>query len=103
MENLRTKAAALKIEGGSPYYLTLDGYYESSMVLNTDFWTGIAAQIGPFAMMVPARDLVMFATLDDANGMQIMQDVAVDVIEQAPYAISGQVYLWRDGGWVVRP
>lgn len=102
LDNLRTKAADLRLEGDSPYYLTLDGYYESSLVLDTDLWTGIAAQIGPLAMMVPARDLVMFAPVDDADALQIMQDVAVDVIEQAPYAISGLVYLWQDGNWVVR-
>ncbi len=103
LENLRAKAVDLKLEGQSPYYLTLDGYYESSLLLDADLWAGIAAQIGPLAMMVPARDLVMFAPVDDAAALQIMQDLAVDVIAQAPYAISGLVYLWQDGTWVVRP
>ncbi len=105
LQNLQTRSADLSIEGSEVgvYFLTLDGYYENAMMLNAGLWDSVTDQIGPVVVSVPARDLVLIATADNAEAIEIMRDIRDDVLRDGAYTLTGVLFSWGDGRWSVVP
>jgi uncharacterized protein YtpQ (UPF0354 family) len=94
----------LSVEGQEVYFLKLDGFYETAFLTMPDFWSDIARQFGPLAMVVPNRDLVVFAPADDAQLVQFLKNTAKTYSKEQPWPVSDQIYFWsEEGPWKLAP
>lgn len=101
LENLRRLSAdKLTIEGGPYLYLvTLDGSYESSLLLDDQLWTSLGGQIGRITAMVPARDILLIADADVPRAVTEMQALVARNIDGLSHRISDRVLEWTGTGW----
>ena len=103
MRNLKTNLPTPKLLELGPDIngIQLDGYYESSLLLNTAFWKkqGLSELIA----VVPSRDIVVFGdnSRPDMNRRALLSDYARDGVRNFPYPISDQVLVFRSGKWQV--
>ncbi|NOX72487.1 MAG: DUF1444 family protein [Alphaproteobacteria bacterium] len=94
----------LTVDGQEVYFLVLDGFYETSFLMMEDYWTSASQQLGPIAMIVPNRDLVVFAPADDAQLVQFLRNTAKTYSNELPWPVSDQVFYWKDEGpWSTKP
>ncbi len=101
LQNLTSRSEALGVEGSDLgiYFLTLDGYYENALLLDPGLWDDISGQIGPIAVAVPARDLVLIAARDNKPALQVMSEIRDEVLRDNPYTLSKMMFKWEDGRW----
>lgn len=97
--NLAQFRSALTIEGDGLYYLVLDGYYENALVLDFDLWRTIESQIGPVAMVVPARDAVLFGAADDPGVRVALAELALEISADNGGMTSAEMFRFTGEGW----
>jgi len=104
VENLQTKIDIAAVEqNGAFFFLTADGFYESSMVLDAALWDNIAEQMGEeIAMIVPARDTVIFTFASNVEAVETLNLIRDDIIKDGAHPLSSLTYIWRDGAWLVQ-
>ncbi len=97
--NLAARRDNLGIGGEGLFYLELDGYYESSFVLDADLWQQIEAQIGPVLMALPSRDVVIFgpAEIDDVRAALV--DLARQISDENGGITSAELFRFSGDGW----
>lgn len=79
--------------------VVVDGFYESSILLETAFWRQIEKDMVGFPVTaVEARDLCLFADSGKPASIQQLQD-AVNEEKQLSHAISGTLLKFTDGVW----
>ena len=95
---LLEKVTVSKEEG--VFIVSIDGFYDASILISDDFWSNQAKELGSEIVMVaPARDLVMFAPKSDKDTTEFMISFARDNISQFSHALSDQPLLWTQDGW----
>lgn len=104
LQNLRHKVEITTFDTSQGVYVVeTDGYYESSLLLYADLWTSVAAQLGgPIALIMPARNLVIFGPADDPDLVAYLKSLARSLIAASPGALSDDVFFWRGGAWTTR-
>lgn len=81
-------------------YVEIDGQFESSIAFLPRFWAQIQEQscgAAPIAAFL-SRDKVFFTHENDAQGLQLLELISVD-LSDVPYVISPDQYRWEDGKW----
>ena len=101
-ENLSRRSAAVVQTrlGPGVYGLTLDGYYESSLLLLDGIWPPIFAQYGELLAAVPNRDVLLLVSPGDPEVVELVREAAEASAAERPYPVSPILWAWRDGGWV---
>ncbi|MEO3416589.1 DUF1444 family protein [Roseovarius sp. CAU 1744] len=100
-DNLRRKFDDLRIEGEGVYFLTLDGFYESSFVTFIPMWREIDAQLGEILMAVPARDLVIFVDGAVPESRDYLSELVASLAQDLSYPVSDHLYTWNNDAWIV--
>lgn len=102
MENLLGLSNQVSIEGDWIYTLSLDGFYEGSLLLDNALWQDIALQINGIVMIHPTRDLVAFASSANPEGESFLRNYLAENKGVYAYEISDLIYVWGSDGWVVK-
>ena len=85
------------------YMLIADGIHEASLLLFDDIWTGEIWRsgslpvTGELVVAVPARGMLLVTGSQDAAGLAMTREVADDVAANDPYAVTNQLFVYRDG------
>ncbi|MDA9207698.1 DUF1444 family protein [Octadecabacter sp.] len=86
-------------QNGSFMVIT-DGFYESSMVLDSALWANLSRQLDDdLVMIVPARDLVVFAPASNADAVNFLETARDNILSNGTHQLSDFMYLWQDGAW----
>lgn len=107
VENFGALLPDVEARGGEgTYMLIADGFYEASLLLFDDIWTGdiwvngTMPVAGELVVAVPARDILLVTGSDDAEGLNTLRQVAEEVVAGAPYALTSQLFVYRGGQFV---
>ena len=100
-ENLAQLAADMRIEGGIVGLVFLDGYYESSLLLNKRVWHDIARDVPNLVAIAPARDLVAFGDGSNPEVVAFLEAKATEISDSVGGVLSNEVLHWTELGWVV--
>lgn len=84
-------------------FLVLDGFYENAFVLDDGLWDRLEAEIGPVAISIPARDMVMIAPKNDPNLVELMTDIRDMALADHPYPLSEHLFARNNGAWSQLP
>lgn len=99
-ENLQTRDWDLKIEGGDGLHIiSLDGDFETSFMLNQNFWRGVDVGLGRIVAIVAARDLVLFVDGDVEGAIDNLRTLVDPSVNQFPNPISTIPLVWDNGSW----
>ena len=101
MENFLRHEVPMQIEGNGPYILISDGNYEASYLLDVGLWQRVDAKLGSVILIVPARDLVIFADGDIAGNEALLRGYAKQAIPEMSYPLSEAVLVWKGNHWEV--
>ena len=66
---------------------------DQSLMINPDAGDSIA-------MVVPARDLAIFATVSNVDGVAFLIKKRDEVLATGAYPLFERLYYWRGGAWV---
>jgi uncharacterized protein YtpQ (UPF0354 family) len=99
LTNLTRKKDDLRIEGSGPYSLVLDGFYETSMLLEDRLWNEITSKFGEILLAMPARDLVVFLPASTPDAEQFLRDF-IQENHNAPYPMSEYVFRRSGSDWI---
>ena len=79
----------------------VDGYYDASLFLFADELARGARIAGDVVVAVPARDVMLLCSADDAAAIATLRDTAARVESESPYLVSPRLYVLRAEGWQV--
>ena len=98
MDNLTRRMPAMEVVGGDGRYrIALDGFFDASLILVSDEWTGPLALRGEPVFAIPSRDQLMVCGSDDEKAVAELADIAPRIAADDAYAISARVLMLRDG------
>lgn len=102
IKNLKALLPKIEAQGADgTYMLSAGGYYEASLLLFDDIWqSGQLPVKGELVVAVPARDILVITGSDDPAGLEIMGRIVSDVIANATYTITDQLFVYRDGRFI---
>jgi len=101
LENFTNWDWTPQIEGDGVYFLSLDGTYESSFLLDTDLWEQIDEQLGEIILVAPSRDLIVFIDNTGVDGRGILKGVLEEFSAKVAYPLSDAILVWNDGQWEI--
>jgi uncharacterized protein YtpQ (UPF0354 family) len=82
------------------YLLSVDEFYESSLLLLPEYWRQQRFELpGEPVVFVPARHLVLVAGSEDAQSLQLGADLAAKGFAELGYAISPRGYRLKGTQW----
>lgn len=93
--NLR--ARDWQVQGGGPYLVVVDGYFESAMLLEAVLWAGTDAQIGQVVVGPLARDVLLFADADRPDMPAVLRQIVDTEFAKMPNALTAEALMLRDG------
>ncbi|MBT0955999.1 DUF1444 family protein [Alphaproteobacteria bacterium KMM 3653] len=96
-DNFAAAGPQLTVEQDGVYFLTADGFYESSFLLDTGLWQDIESQLGPLLIAVPNRSIVVFQPITSLTAKPQMRALIESFQEDYGYALSSDLLLFRDG------
>lgn len=101
--NFAAKRAALEFQGnGTTFMAVIDGFYESTLVLDSELWASVAQQMNDdIVMIVPARDLIIVAPASNTAEVAFLSTMRTDVINTGTHQLSELMYIWQGGRWDV--
>lgn len=101
--NLAEKTDIARFEGnGVSFMVVVDGFYESSMVLNDAMWASVSERLDDeIVMIVPSRDVLVIAPRRETAEVDFLDSVRQDVLTNGTHQLSDLMYVWRDGRWQV--
>ncbi|MCF2872449.1 DUF1444 family protein [Octadecabacter sp. G9-8] len=102
-KNFQAKRDIVEFQGnGVSFMAVIDGFYESSLVLDSELWVSVAQQMeDDIVMIVPARDLIIVAPASNTAEVAFLRSVRTDILENGTHQLSDLMYIWRDGRWAV--
>jgi uncharacterized protein YtpQ (UPF0354 family) len=82
------------------YKVSLDENYEASILLLQQYWNKQTFDVaGDIIVFLPARNVVLVAGSQDAEGMRIAGYLANKGFKELGYAISPHAYSFQNGEW----
>ncbi|MBZ4023355.1 hypothetical protein CKO11_12890 [Rhodobacter sp. TJ_12] len=103
LENLAKRSPRFEPLGPKRWGLVLDGYYESSLLLDSELWRRMAEDQGEVIMVVPNRDLVVVDASGAPEAVAQLARFAQEVNETRPYPVSTYVFGWKGTHWEILP
>lgn len=94
-------AIPFEIQGGGPYMLIADGTYEASFLLDTALWQQIDQQLGEVILIIPARDLMIFADGALPDSRDTLARFLAQTVDEAAYPLGGKILVWAADQWQV--
>jgi len=83
------------------YLLQLDAFYEASLLLVDEIWQSPALKVdGDIVVAVPARDVLMVSGTDSAN-LDELRVMAADIAQRTGHVVSPQLFVRREGKWLL--
>jgi uncharacterized protein YtpQ (UPF0354 family) len=102
LKNMALKAADLeRIEVGEFTMVTLDGYYESSLLLVPGLWQDFDATMGTVVVAPIARDFVLVADADIPGQTTLLADIATEQWAKSAYPITAKLFVWEADHWSI--
>lgn len=96
--NLRKLLPQLVVEGGSGRYAArLDRNYDASMILLFDEWRDRLALQDEPVIALPARDELLICGSTDMDSVEGLRQMATEIVAGSPYALSSELFVWREG------
>ena len=90
------------LSNGNLTYLSVDDYYESSLILVEDIWTKENFPVeGEIVIGVPARDVLVVCGSEDAEGLAKLESVISDIYSGGDHIISDKKFVFRNGKFEV--
>src|SRR5262249_6649927 len=76
---------------------------EACRLLAATFWNDVASEMpGEVVAAVPSRDVLLFCSSQEADGLQALQELAAEVRQaESTHALSEHLFVWQQGRWVV--
>jgi hypothetical protein len=71
------------------------------MMMVPGIWNRLTKRLGPIAVALPTRDIVLVAARNDAAAMQGLAHIRTQVHENYPYQLSENIFAWDNGTWTV--
>lgn len=101
--NFEAKLDVLRFDSnGISFMAVIDGFYESSLVLDTTFWADTSAQFGDdIVMIVPNRDLLVFVPASEADEVAFLNGLRQNALANGTHQLSELMYIWQGGAWQV--
>ncbi|MES2598869.1 MAG: DUF1444 family protein [Verrucomicrobiota bacterium] len=98
--NLQKLMASLQVHDGNDVsMITLDGNYESSLLLFNDIWAQMKAKVsGGVVVALPTRDVLLFTGSEDEAGLKKIREMAQRAFEGS-YRLTQQLYIFRNGSF----
>ncbi|MFZ1470653.1 MAG: hypothetical protein WAT09_17010 [Paracoccaceae bacterium] len=81
--------------------VTLDGFYECSLMALPEIWTDLAAKHGRIGATCPERGALIVFQADDAEAVALMRLTNAANPEQVAYPVSPSLFEWTANGWTV--
>ncbi|SOC11024.1 uncharacterized protein YtpQ (UPF0354 family) [Rhodobacter sp. JA431] len=103
LANLSTLSPRFEPLGPKRWGLALDGYYESSLLLESELWRRMAEDQGEIIMVVPSRDAVVIDASGDPAAVQELAIFAQESGRARPYPVSEYVFGWKGTHWEILP
>ncbi|NOT89483.1 MAG: DUF1444 family protein [Lysobacter sp.] len=102
VRNLRGLLPGIEVHRGDLVnMITADGNYEASLLLFADLWEREREKLrGEPVAAVPARDLLLFADSANADAVAQLKQLASKMRAEATYALTGRLFVLRDGHWL---
>lgn len=99
--NMRRIMSEYRIDRGKMISAIFVGEgYEASLLLFDELWAGLAVSDGEIVIAVPSRDMLMFTTLNNNEGILHMQKLATDFAAKSAYRLTDRLYVYRGGRFV---
>ncbi len=99
--NFEQKDWNLQIEGDGVYFLTLDGTYEASFLLDSELWKAVDSKLAEIILIAPARDLIIFTDKSDTKNIKLLMQILDKYFAQAAYPLTDAVLIWKTDHWEV--
>lgn len=99
--NFLRHAIPFEIQGGGPYILIADGNYEASFLLDTALWQQIDQQLSEVLLIVPARDLVIFADGALPDSRDTLKRILAQALIEAAYPLGDKILVWASDHWEI--
>lgn len=86
------------------YAVFLDGNFESSLLLLDDLWDRALKSLikNSYAVCVPARDILAFCDSESVEGIKNLRTL-VERVCGGDHLISKEIYIRKNGNWIVMP
>ncbi|MCO4747266.1 MAG: hypothetical protein KC912_20880, partial [Proteobacteria bacterium] len=92
----------LRRHDGVVKMFTCGGHFESSLMLIDSLWDREEEALGPIVVAIPARDLVLWAPMQDADAVaELERQVKQAFDRDVPYLLSPLLYQRTPAGWRV--
>jgi len=97
LHNLQEMLPQLELAGGGGRYAArLDRNYDASMVLLLEQWRPRIELAGEPVLAIPARDELLVCGNDDGEAIASLREMAREIAAGSAYALSTQLFVWRD-------
>lgn len=77
--------------------ITAGGNYEASLLLFDDLWASLPKTTGERVIVVPTRDVLLFADSADKQGIATLREAAADLSADSPYRLTNTLFVRRNG------
>jgi uncharacterized protein YtpQ (UPF0354 family) len=74
-----------------------DEGYDACLLLFGELWAGLEAKSGDIVVAIPARDVLLFTPASDRQGVAKIGDYAEKIARDSAYALTGRLFLYRNG------
>jgi hypothetical protein len=81
-------------------FVTLDNFYEGSLLALPVFWDGLAAEHGRIGVAYPARGVVFVFDAGNPLGVDFVAGPLLDHVRDNPYPVSQTLLEWAGRRWV---
>jgi uncharacterized protein YtpQ (UPF0354 family) len=98
--NLARLSHDLRIEGGAVNLVFLDGYYESSMLLDKQLWHRVAREVPNLVAIAPSRDIIAFGDGSNPQVAEFLSAKAEEISQSTGGMMTAKVLHWTEVGWV---
>ena len=79
--------------------LAYDSNFETSFLMDDEYWDDLETQSGPIVAVVAARDLVLFVNGNDAKAVTDLRDLGHPSVNLFSYPVSTALITRKDGRW----
>ena len=100
--NLRRLAGEVEFVGDGPLFGVAADIFAASLMLVDEIWDAAAGMVeGELVAAAATRDVVLFTGSGSEEGLRQLRFDARSVFEEASWAISDTLLVWRGGRWDV--
>ncbi|MDG1470134.1 MAG: DUF1444 family protein [Ascidiaceihabitans sp.] len=100
VKNLRELTQDLEVRSQDDLHmLAYDSNFETSFLMDDEYWDDLETQSGPIVAVVAARDLVLFVNGNDAKAVTDLRDLVHPSVNLFSYPVSTALITRKDGRW----